>query len=498
MIRNLLTGSFVGCVLAGATAFAGPQFVNSLATPGGASDLSGLPGPNGSRLSFGSDLFYDAHRDVYYGLADRGPGGGVISYETRVQQFKLNVDATTGAISHFQLKKTILFKTADGSASFNGLNPLLLNGDSSVLGLSFDPEGFVVGSNGNYYVADEYGPSLYEFTPVDVGGGTIEARFVRAFQTPANLIPKTSGGTVDYVAGRPTITTGRQDNRGFEGIAISPDGKTLTAVMQDPLVNEGASNDGRRSQNLRVVTFDTQTGESTGQFAYQLESIADLNTGLSNPFSATNQGRSIGLSAIVALNDSQFLVLERDNRGLGVDNPYPGFDATLTDVAHKQLYLVDLTGATDISGISLAGSNSLPSGVTPVMKSSFFDILGALESSQLIVPEKLEGLAIGPRLNNGDYSLILVTDNDFSVTQDTSSLTQYDVYTNFVDAADRAVPFGGTGPDGMSLIPTWTYALRAELDGYIRPTAVPEPSSVLLLAAGLGLIGVRRYRSRSR
>ena len=44
------------------------------------------------------------------------------------------------------------------------------------------------------------------------------------------------------------------------------------------------------------------------------------------------QGRKIGLSAIVALNDHDFPVLERDNRGIGVDNP-AGYRASARDIA---------------------------------------------------------------------------------------------------------------------------------------------------------------------
>src|SRR5262245_26932211 len=140
MHRVWLSGVSLGIlVFAQASAGAG-TLVSEIITPGNTSDLSGLPGVNGSRLSFGSDLWYDAANNLYYGLADRGPGGGVISYETRVQQFKVDVNSTTGAISNFQLTKTILFKTADGSQSFNGLNPQLLNGNPGDLGLSFDPE----------------------------------------------------------------------------------------------------------------------------------------------------------------------------------------------------------------------------------------------------------------------------------------------------------------------------------------------------------------------
>ena len=92
--------------------------------------------------------------------------------------------------------------------------------------------------------------------------------------------------------------------------------------MQDPLVNEGSSNDGRRSRNVRIVEFDARSGRSTAQYVYQLEAREALNAidpGTDDDFSATNQGRSIGLSAIIALSDREFLVLERDNRGLGVE-----------------------------------------------------------------------------------------------------------------------------------------------------------------------------------
>ena len=47
--------------------------------------------------------------------------------------------------------------------------------------------------------------------------------------------------------------------------------------MQDPLVNEGSNNDGRRSRNVRVVEFDAASGRSTAQFVYQLESRSVLN-----------------------------------------------------------------------------------------------------------------------------------------------------------------------------------------------------------------------------
>src|SRR4029078_11713876 len=189
-------------------------------------------GANFNRLGgFGSDLYYDRYRDEYYGLVDRGPGGGFVPYDTRVQRFKLNVDPASGSISNFQLQATIPFKTADGSANFDGANSFLLYGDMSTLGVSFDPEALVVAPNGHFFVADEYGPSLYEFAPLSVGGA-VEARFQRTLAVPDMFRPVDNLGQTNYLAERttsPALVRGRQDNPGFEGLGISPNAPTTTA-----------------------------------------------------------------------------------------------------------------------------------------------------------------------------------------------------------------------------------------------------------------------------
>ncbi|MBW4616521.1 MAG: esterase-like activity of phytase family protein [Desmonostoc vinosum HA7617-LM4] len=451
------------------------SLTSSITIPGESTDLYSLGGnsANNNRLGgFFSDLYYDRYNNVYYGLTDRGPGGGVISYNTRVQKFSLDVNSNTGAISGFKLLDTILF-TQDGK-NFNGLNPSKLNGNAGVLGLSFDPEGFAIAPNGNFYVSDEYGPSVYEFSPT--------GSFLRAFNTPENLIPK-AGSDLNYVDGRPIITSGRQDNRGFEGVTLSPDGSKLYGLLQDPLVNEG-SPDGRRSSNLRLVEYDTKTGESTAQYIYQLESLESINSRVSeDTFGANSQGRNIGISAITALNDKEFLVLERDNRGVGVE------DATgEIPVGSKRVYKISLTGATDVKGVSLAGLNTLPTGVIPVNKSTspFIDVAELLKANELIIPEKLEGLAIGPQLADGSYAILVGTDNDFSVTQNDDD-EQFDVCT---DGTQVAIDSGC--PAGQALIPTYLYALKAsseDLKGFVPPAKVPEPTAT----AGVILLGLSTF-----
>ena len=504
MPTKLFCSVFIGA-LAGSLLLTKSAQASSLAgtiiIPGDSTDLSGQPnGPNGNRLGgFFSDLYYDRSNNVYYGLSDRGPGGGTIPYDTRVQKFTLNVNPHTGAISDFNLIQTILFTNPNqtspapiSSNNYNGYNPLNLNGSKSILGLSLDPEGFVVAPNGNFYVSDEYGPSVYEFTPY---GSLIRAFNVPNFAAntnPINLIPKESNGTLNYVDGRPTVTNGRQDNRGFEGLAISPDGSKLLAMLQDPLVNEG-NPDGRYSRNLRIVEFNTATGNSTAQYIYQLEDLASINARVSSaPFNANQQGRSIGISAITAINDNEFLVIERDNRGIGIDAPTAAAVAN-NPVASKRIYKIDLMGATDVSNTSLTGTNAL-NGIVPVSKSLFLNIQSELQNAfpPQLVPEKIEGLTIGPQLTDGSYALVVGTDNDFSVTQNSTNV-QFNVCTNLINQSASNIPIDNLCPSNLALIPTFVYSFKTAVPNFTPPQNSPRTQCYF----GINWNGVRGLSSKA-
>ena len=167
---------------------AAPSFVNGLTIRGDLLDLSGGTTVNNGRLGFFSDLYYDPNRQEWWALSDRGPGGGTISYDTRVHRFRLDVNAQTGAISNFQLQQTLLFR--NNNVTFNGLAP----NPANALGNSLDPEGFVVHpKTGNFYLSDEYGPALLEFNR--------SGQLLRQFNVPTSLTPKL-GANVNYKIGR--------------------------------------------------------------------------------------------------------------------------------------------------------------------------------------------------------------------------------------------------------------------------------------------------------
>lgn len=446
MLRLLCAALALWCGTAGAE----PQFRTALAIPGDAQDLMPAGAAGTRRLGgFFSDLYYNRATDTYLALPDRGPGGGNFPYDARLHRFTLRVDPATGAIADLRLAATVPLQS--GGQAYTGLSPALF-GDKSVQGRSLDAEGVVAGLGGRFYVADEYGPSVLEFGPDGV--------MLRSFAPPDELVPLTAEGVRNHVDGRPVLTHGRQDNRGYEGLAISPDGSRLFAIVQDPLVQDGVPT-GWHSRTLRIVEYDVASGRAGRQWAYQLDTLGELNAlGAGPAFSGTDQGRRIGVNAIVALNDTEFLVLERDNRGVGVDDP-----EGRTVPVSKRIYRVDTADATNVAGRTLA-ANGAVAGVAPVRKTLFLDVAEALRAAGQLIPEKMEGLAIGPQLADGSYVLLVGTDNDFSVTLGPDGQSA-DLCMGARGGA--YVPLDTPCPDGTALLPTMLYSFQADIPGYVRP-----------------------------
>jgi hypothetical protein len=439
---------------------AAPEFVNALLIDGATVDASGGTAVNDGRLGFFSDIAYDPERKEWWALSDRGPGGGTLSYEVRVHRFKLDVHPRTGEISNFQVLGTHILRR--GGEALQGLAPAV----GGPLGPAFDPEGVVVHPrSGHLLISDEYGPSLLEFSR--------SGQMLRRYETPANLLPRDAAGGIVNHASDAGNTAGKRTNRGFEGLAISPDGRYAYAMLQSAMLDEGAGN----GTLNRIVQFDTRRGKALAQYAYRME--------------GSSQGR--GISALVALNDHEFLVLERNNRGLGVD-------AELSP-PNKKVYRIDLTGATDVSAIDLDAPGAVFTPVTKHNATPWLDLAAAatlahpsLVALGQVSPEKWEGLAIGPRLRDGSYLVLAGTDNDYSVTQNDTSV-QFDVYFRAASGVAerivcdigtlnncRVVGAAGGAPGaavpagfdftGFRLIPGVLHAYKvgpADLAGYVRP-----------------------------
>ena len=113
------------------------------------------------------------------------------------------------------------------------------------------------------------------------------------------------------------------------------------------------------------------------------------------------------MSEILAINDHQFLVVERDNRSW--------LAAVPEAPTRKWIYKIDIDGATDVSDVVLP-TGALPANVVAVQKTLFIDLLdpdfGLQNNDTRAIAEKIEGLAWGPDLPDGRRLLYVVSDND--------------------------------------------------------------------------------------
>lgn len=188
-----------------------------------------------------------------------------------------------------------------------------------------------------------------------------------------------------------------RQNRGAEGVGITPDGKYMFMSMQSPLRNPDKSTD--NSRQLRIIKFDLSTLQPVAEYVYVTEDAKQF-TGLDQA--------DIVISDVVAINENTLLIDERDKNA--------GDKAQL-----KRIYAVDLTTATNILGkyndekagktleqMSLADLKS--NSILPLAKRT---VLDAVEFKYPY--EKIEGVS----LVDGN-KLVIVNDNDFGVDSTSS------------------------------------------------------------------------------
>ena len=366
------------------------------AIPGDASDLSWLTekqsdGTPQNRLGgLGSAVAYSGRGNEYVLASDRGPKDGMTDFICRMHRMEIAVTPGSKTPVALKLTGTTLLTDEKGRRYIGRLDAF--HPTNPELSPRLDPEGIRVGRGGAVYVSDEYGPVIYEF---DVKGIR-----QRSFPIPAHFRPAKAGKTpADELP--PKNTVGRQPNRGMEGLAISPDGAKLYGIMQSPLIQDGAidKDNARVGVNCRLLELDIASGK-TREFVYRLDD------------------GSHGVSEILAINDHEFLVLERDSKG--------GLDAGC-----KKVFKIDIAGATDVSKVEALPARSLPAAITPVAKRPFLDMLAKEHKiAGANCPEKFEGLAFGPDLPDGRRLLIVTADNDFVAEQ------PFRVYAFAVDKAD--------------------------------------------------------------
>ena len=313
------------------------------------------------------------------------------SYVPKIHRIRLIGDSV-------QILQTITIKRPNGTGASGILNPTgfgstaaeqasndtvqdCANFNSRITAkdtFGIDAEGLVVDKQGNFWLCEEGGVSIWKLN----SNGVLTARY-----TP--FASKAGAQSVDIAID--SVFGYRKNNRGFEGIALSPSGK-IFAFIQSPILYP-TKNIGEASRIHRILEIDPSTGTQK-MYAY-------INDGIIGA-SGSNQirMRDWKIGDMAAINDTTFLVLEAAIRGTS---------------DFRRLYQININGATNVtSGLyntnktleALVDSAGLVSaGITPVKKTLVMDLLANSWPAAL---EKAEGLAI---IN--DSTIAICNDNDY-------------------------------------------------------------------------------------
>lgn len=304
-----------------------------------------------------SGISYDAGRDCYYVISDdRSAKGPARFYTVRLKLSDSGIDGLT----------------------VTGAQPLLDEDGQPFPPLSHgkippDPEGIAFDAARQRLYWSSEGERLTDGAPVLADPWVritgLDGRYLGQFVLPANLTMS---------AGQ----SGPRRNRALEGLTLTPSGRLLFAAMEGPGYDDGALPDRDRGALTRITAFDTASADATAQYAYPLEP-------------APEPAETNGLTDLVALSDSTFLVVER------------AFSAHPT----VRLFRAEIGAATDVLAVpSLTGAP-----LTPMKKTLVADL--AVNPAVAGTVDNIEGITLGPRLPDGRQSVVLVSDDNFAPTQ---------------------------------------------------------------------------------
>jgi hypothetical protein len=275
-----------------------------------------------------------------------------------------------------------------------------------------DSEGIDVDKDGNFWICEEGGPTIWKVNP----NGVVLKRY-----TPYTQNQQPEDISID------ACFTFRRNNRGFEGITVAPNGKVY-AIIQSPLYYKavsGVAGSGTlaSSQIHRILEIDPTTN-TTNMYAY----VNDGTIGTIKP-------KDIKIGDLRAINNTTFLVIEQA-AGTAPD-----------DI--KRMYTIDITNATKVqSGVVYNGKTleelNTPAALTtnsivPVTKTLLFDMYA---KGWPIALDKAEGIAIVDK-----NTIAISNDNDYgqiSTNQDgiaTATTTKSSIYLFNLAGTDALINY---------------------------------------------------------
>jgi len=246
--------------------------------------------------------------------------------------------------------------------------------------LKVDAEGIVVHPNGNILISTEAHFDLEgnENLKAQVLIMSKDAQLLEQLSLPKELI---SGKKI-----------GTKENRGLEGLAISSDGTMIYSVVEEELKQDRKFNPQYSRFLVYKQNMKKNKYELIHEFLYERDSYKDDN---------------FGVSELCWIDKDLMLSIERK------------YDQSL-DKLFTKIYLISVGNATDVKNEASLKKDAKYIPLKKKLIVDFSDFPGNLLSQGML--GNLEGMSIGPSLDNHHSTLLLVNDNDFDPFQNTGFL----------------------------------------------------------------------------
>jgi len=350
---------------------------------------------NGNEIKLGgfSGLYpVPGKPDYFYTITDRGPAPDFTAADGKLYKtwaipgfgphlvtIRLMPNGTSKVIEMKPLKKPQGGRIT-GLPTSNPASDVPYDFDLNVLPFdedSLDAEGITIDPWGNFWVCEEYKPSVAMIAP----NGKVQLRLVPAGTlTGLEEVP-----TYDVLPG---ILAKRRNNRGLEGITAAADG-ILYSVMQRPLNNPNrTAADANGNGRLLAINLNTLLHGSPGplvrQYVYQMPPA----------------NGSVTLSDLFSTGPGRMLVPER-----GTDKLFEINGAGATDITPLENAAGKLIADTTKTIEQLTPAGLATFGIVTVTKRVIIESMTAIDP----LLEKIEGVCV---VGN---TIVFTYDNDFNV-----------------------------------------------------------------------------------
>ncbi|TVZ55423.1 hypothetical protein OD91_0671 [Lutibacter sp. Hel_I_33_5] len=179
----------------------------------------------------------------------------------------------------------------------------------------------------------------------------------------------------------------------FEGSTKSLDASGFWVAMESPLEADGEEPTFHKTQSpVRITFYDAKTNKATKQFAYLLDKIDKPAKGSLN---------LNGLTAILEYAKNQFFIIER---------AYQSGYGSHGNVVRIYKSTLKKTTTTTLEFNSLRDQEYVP-----IEKELVLDFSTIQDKLTDGIIDNIEGITLGPKLSNGNQSLLLISDDNFQI-----------------------------------------------------------------------------------